>query len=325
MTQIIFCQEPALAVAAELSNSYKNGAVGIMGSPNSVLQRQIIKDGGTTECGTQFGEHIRCIVGIGSYRHIRAAREASVGKRLYLLPDIVDDICFARYSQNRYLKMQLEAPEAVFYAPSFGGQIRASAYASLLKLLVKCADALAIYPCSSQLLSLALQVGKMLDSPLDGCSCTRLVADACDIFTLANNGIIQYQPLLLDLCDLTADTVFFTNYLIMATLIQFTKLDFNGIFIGKERSFLNTIGQTRSTEDKAINSQRVKDGIKQVLGGTERLQRYAQRYLWESGLQGLQTPCAGKLLHIIAQAEDHIKDAGMLGILCRAGIIDKIK
>lgn len=314
-----------MAVAAELKSSYKNGAVGIVGSPSNLLQRQLIKDGGTAECGKQFGEHIRCIVGIGGYRHIKTAREAAAGKRLYLLPDIVDDICFARYGANGYLKTQLEAPEAVFYANSFSALARASAYASLLKLLVKCADALAIYPCGKPLLTLASQAGKMLDSPLDGYSCIRLVADACDAFAAVNNGIIQHQSLLLDLQDLTADTVFFTNYLIMAALIQFTKLDFNGIFIGKERAFLSTVGGARRTDDGAINSQRVKDGIRQALGGAERLQRYAQRYLWESGLQGLQTPGAGKLLHIIAQAEEYIKDAGMLGILCRVGIIDKIK
>lgn len=315
-----------MAVAAELKATYKNGAVGIVGNPNSLLQRQLIDDGGTVEWGgKRLGEHIRCVVGIGGYRHIKAARELAVGKRLYLLPDIVDDICFAQYTANRYLKTTLEVPEKVYYTNSFSPQMRASTYASLLKLLVKCADAQAIYPCGKPLLALALQASKLLDSPLDGCSSIRLVADACNAFAQINSGIIHHQTLLLDLSDLTADSVFFVNYLVMVAFIQFTKLDFNGIFIGKERALLPTIGDRLCTDDTAINSHRVKDGIRQALGGLDNLQRYVQRFLWEGGLQRLQAPCSGKLLHTIVQAEEHIKDAGMLGILCRVGIIDRIK
>ncbi|MDD3946490.1 MAG: hypothetical protein PHI19_01470 [Clostridia bacterium] len=323
MTEPVFCENPYAALADTIRQTYPNGVVGIVGCPKAELSKLLIEGGNPVEIGGAFGEHVCCVVGAGGYREIKKARKEAKGKRLLLLTGIIDKICYSPYCENGNAYSTFKVPEKVFYSYNTTRHTRGSAYASLMGLLFACADAALCYADCKAMITLAERIKKMLSEPLEIKKCAQLLAKASSIFSRMG-GELLYEVAFGKQSHDTADSVFFTNYLAIASLIQFTKLDFNGIFIGKDRTFLQDVALRGNLCRDALISRASGEFLKEVLPNNSDLSRYSERYLWESGARYFKTPCASVLFDRFLEAEERVKDQGLFATLCRVGFIDKL-
>lgn len=323
MVEPYFCEEPFEELASIINRDYKNGVVGIVGRQDPELIAKLIKRGNTIEGDTEFGDHVRCIVGSGGYGEILSARFASWGKKLYLLPDICDKICFVPYMPNRGTENILTEPESVIYDYKKSNKLRPSAYAALCGLLAECADAAATRTSATLLVLLSRRVKAMLAAPLDIVEAAGFIAKAEGALAAAGGSLYRETAFFRQLSEMPSDVVFFTNYLIIAAFIQFTKYDFNGIFIGKDKTFLPRLQSPLHYSGRAVcESLSSREMLADILAGKESLSYYAERYLWERGGKHLKVPSPREIYCGITADEERVSDNGLLASLCRLGFIE---
>jgi len=318
MTLPIFCDRPLVEAADRIAGSYKNGTVGLSGPSVYPLARLLAERGNTVVKGVAVREgHVRLIAGGGGTLEILRARKLARDKRLILLPDICEKVCFAGYKDTFE---SYPEPETVIYGLRGDKRLRASAYAAMVGLLAECADAAVSGEKERGFFLLAKKVREMLNEPLSLPVWAELLARAYEVLQAAGGALYGRMAF----CALPgADASFFTNYLMTAALIQFTKYDFNGIFIGKEKACL------RAPRQKNCLSARLRpdtaERLKSILPQAHELHDISKRYLWEAGIKRIDAPLPEKILRTILQEEEQTVDNGLLASLCRAGFLDRMK
>lgn len=319
MTLPHFCDCPEEYAAQKIAESYKNGVVGLAGPSAVPLARLLIKNGNPVAAGKAAEEsHVRLIVGGGDEKEILHARRLARDKRLILLPAVCTKGCYIQYKDSQIL---LSEPESVIYGMRDDRRQRAGAYAAMLGLLAECADA--AVSCRGQERGYALladKIKRLLDAPISFPVWAEFIARASE--ALRHPGKALYDGLAF--CALPgADAAFFTNYLIAAALIQFTKYDFHGIFIGKQR------GVSRTNADKKAPAARLRpdtaEALKEILPGAPKLKEYALRYLWEAGKKCFDAPSPARTAARIADEAGRAEGQSLLASLCEAGFLDGLQ
>ncbi|HOB63532.1 MAG TPA: hypothetical protein PKH08_00030 [Clostridia bacterium] len=321
MTATVFCENPRLALAERVAAEYKNGVVGYVGRADEELFRLLAERGNTVSMGQPFGEHIRLVVGSGGYDAVLNARKAAAGRRLFLITDIIDRCCFTKIIRKRDTEIGYQVPEIIFYSYNHTRQTSASAYASLVASLAACLDAAGARRECSALFALAKRIVRLLEAPLNPIYCAGFVRDICGLLERIGGGLTSLISLYGAGAPPSADSVMFANYLILAAFIRFTKYDFNGIFIGKDRTFLRGALPGRGQERYRFSAAFM-EGLKAAVGGDEALSGYVRRYLWESGKKRISAAHPDRVFRDILELEEVADDRGLLASLCRMGFID---
>ncbi len=317
MTLPIFCDCPFQTAAEKIAQSYTNGVVGLAGPSVYPLARLLAEKGNSVVTGNKINDsHVRLIVGGGGDAEMDIARRIAADKKLVLLPSVCRKSCFISFRDSKNAESE---PDYVIYGLRDDNQLRSGAYAAMLGLLAECADAAVCSVRDYGYSQLTGRIRRLLDSPISFPAWAEFIARASQPLRYVRGNLYER----LAFCVLPGeDAAFFTNYLICAVLIQFTKYDFHGIFIGKEKCLSGLQKGYKNLADK-LNPDTAGQ-LKDLMPPISKLNEYAQRYLWEAGKKRFDAPPGKKVFAAILEQEDRADGDGLLASLCRAGFLDKL-